>query len=80
MVDEALAVGVDEDGDEVLHVPHLVDGAQPDLLERIEGDAPRGGAGVEFHDEIFGFRLAPGGGQVPKLGLLVVDDDAIGPG
>ena len=25
-------------------------------------------------------RLAPGGGQVPKLGLLVVDDDAMGPG
>ena len=35
VVDEALAVGVDEDGDEILHVAHLVDGAQ--------AGSPRGG-------------------------------------
>ena len=32
VIDKALAVRVHEDGDEVLHVAHLVDGAKPDLL------------------------------------------------
>ncbi len=36
MVDEALAFRIDEDGDEVLHVPHLVQGPEPDFFERIE--------------------------------------------
>ena len=53
---------------------------KPDLLEGVEADAPDAAPGSNFMHEIFGFRLAPGRGQVPKLGLLIVDDDAMGPG
>ena len=80
MVDKPLALGIDKNGHEVLHVAHFVQRAEPDLLERVEAHASLLGARIELHDDIAGLALPPGGGQVPELRLLVVDDDAVRPG
>ena len=80
MIDEALAFRVDEDGDEVLHVADLVQGAEPDFFEGIEAGAALRRARIEAQHRVLRMRGAPSGRQVPELGFLIVDDDAVGPG
>ena len=80
MIDEAFSFRVDEDGHEVLDIANLVKAAQPDLLKRVEADTAGGGARIEFHDGIAGFLFPPCRRQVPELGFLIVDDNAMGPG
>ena len=80
MVDEALAFRIDEDGDEVLHVTHLVQGPEPDFFERIEAGSSLRRTWIEAKHRVLRVSGAPPRRQVPKLGLLIVDDDAVGPG
>lgn len=80
MVAEALALGVDEDGGDVLRVADLVLRAQADLLEGVvRGDAGFGARGVEAEHEMACVLLPPAGGERPGFALRVVDHDGIGP-
>ncbi len=62
VVDETRAFRIDEDGDEILHVADLVQGAEPDLFKRIEAGAALCRAWVKAQHRVAGMRGAPSGG------------------
>ncbi|MCY1538852.1 hypothetical protein D9M68_744140 [compost metagenome] len=79
VVVEALAVRIDDQHRQVLHVANLELGAQADFLQRIPAHAAVGGGRLEAQHAVAGVLLSPAGGQRPQLALEVGDHSAVLP-
>ena len=76
---QPLAVRVNDQGGEILHVAHLVLRIEADLVERIPAHAALGGGRLEVQHLVSRMLLAPARGQRPQLAFQVGDDGAVRP-
>ena len=76
---QPLAVRVDDQGGEILHVAHLVLRIEADLVERIPAHAALGGGRLEIQHLAPRMLLAPARGQRPQFAFQVGDDGAVRP-
>ena len=74
MILEAFAVRVHDQGGQVLHVAHLVLGAEADFVEWIPGYAALGGGRLKTQDFLPGVLLAPTRRKRPQFALQVRND------
>ena len=77
---QPLAFRIDHKQSEVLHVPHLVFGANPYFFHWIETTRPAGSGGLETEDPIMGILVTPAGAEFIELALQVGHEYALAPG
>ena len=76
---KALAIGINDELCQVLHVAHLGLCAQADFIERVPLNPALCGRWLEAQHAVARVLLPPSGRQRPKLALQVGDDGAFAP-